>query len=111
MDYITPPVDDPYWFGQIAAANSISDVYAMGGRPVVALNIVCFPEDDFPLEMLETILRGGADIVRQAGAVIAGFSTSLFGVGLAYAIDATTFAISATAFWLIRTRPRRTADG
>ena len=49
VDYITPPVDDPYWFGQIAAANSLSDVYAMGGKPLLALNLVMFPSKDLDM--------------------------------------------------------------
>ena len=62
LDFFTPVVDDPYLFGQIAAANSLSDVYAMGGEPKVALNIVCFPNCLDP-EILGEILRGGADKV------------------------------------------------
>ena len=61
LDFFTPVVDDPYLFGQIAAANSLSDVYAMGGEPKVALNIVCFPNCLDP-EILGEILRGGAEI-------------------------------------------------
>lgn len=64
-------VDDPYLFGQIAAANSLSDIYAMGGRPLLALNIVCFP-NCLPTEVLGEILRGGADKTTEAGAIIAG---------------------------------------
>lgn len=64
-------MDDPYKFGQVAAANSLSDVYAMGGRPIFALNIVCFPTC-LPAEVLGEILRGGADKVAEAGAIIAG---------------------------------------
>ena len=71
MDFFTPVVDDPYTFGQIAAANSLSDVYAMGGKPVVALNIVCFP-NCLPVEILGEILKGGADKVIEAGAVVVG---------------------------------------
>ncbi len=71
VDFFTPVVDDPYSFGQIAAANSLSDVYAMGGRPVAAMNIVCFPLC-LPMEVLREILRGGADKVSEAGAIIAG---------------------------------------
>lgn len=73
-DFFTPVVDDPYLFGQVAAANSLSDVYAMGGQPVVALNIVCFPSN-LPLTILEEILRGGADKVMEAGAILAGGHT------------------------------------
>ena len=71
LDFFTPVVDDPYMFGQIAAANSLSDVYAMGGEPKVALNIVCFPNCLDP-EILGEILRGGADKVLEAGAVLVG---------------------------------------
>lgn len=71
VDFFPPMVDDPYVFGQIAAANALSDVYAMGGRPVLALNIVCFPSC-LPNDVLAEILRGGADKVNEAGAVIAG---------------------------------------
>lgn len=71
LDFFTPIVDDPYTFGQIAAANSLSDVYAMGGKPVVALNIVGFP-NCLPIEILGEILKGGADKVLEAGAVVVG---------------------------------------
>ncbi len=74
MDFFTPTVDEPYLFGQIAAANALSDVYAMGGQPLLALNIVCFP-DCLPLNVLEEILRGGADKVAEAGCIIAGGHT------------------------------------
>jgi selenide,water dikinase len=72
VDYITPPVDDPYWFGQIAAANSLSDIYAMGGKPLLALNLVMFPAKKLDLEFLKEILRGGHDKVVEAGASMAG---------------------------------------
>jgi selenide,water dikinase len=75
VDFFPPLVDDPFQFGQIAAANSLSDIYAMGGRPVTALNIVGFPDDQLELQILGEILRGGADRVQQAGAVIAGGHT------------------------------------
>jgi selenide,water dikinase len=71
-DYITPPVDDPYLFGQVAAANALSDVYAMGGRPITALNLVGFPSDQLPLEMLERIIAGALSKIHEAGAVLAG---------------------------------------
>ncbi len=71
LDFFTPVVDDPYLFGQIAAANSLSDVYAMGGDPKVALNIVCFP-NCLDRKILGEILRGGADKVLEAGAVVIG---------------------------------------
>ena len=71
LDFFTPVVDDPYIFGQIAAANSLSDVYAMGGKPLLAMNIVCFPEC-LELEVLKQILKGGADKVVEAGALLVG---------------------------------------
>jgi len=72
VDYITPLVDDPYQFGQIAAANSISDIYAMGARPLLALNVVAFPTDALPMSVLAEILRGGADKAREAGVRVIG---------------------------------------
>ncbi len=74
LDFFTPVVDDPYTFGQIAAANSLSDVYAMGGKPTVALNIVCFPTC-LSIDVLGEILKGGADKVLEAGAVVIGGHT------------------------------------
>jgi selenide,water dikinase len=71
-DFFTPIVDDAYAFGQIAAANALSDVYAMGGRPLWCLNLVGWPRDKLPLEMLGDVLRGGADMAARAGAVILG---------------------------------------
>ena len=72
VDYITPPVNDPYWFGQIAAANSLSDVYAMGGKPLTALNLVMFPSKKLDMAFLKDILRGGSDKVLEADASMAG---------------------------------------
>ena len=72
VDFFTPIVDDPYMFGQIAAANSLSDVYAMGGEPATALNIVCFPRGKMDMGVLGEVLRGGADKVKESGAVVAG---------------------------------------
>jgi len=72
VDYITPPVDDPYWFGQIAAANSLSDVYAMGGKPLTALNLVMFPSKQLDMGLLRDILRGGSDKIKEAEASMAG---------------------------------------
>jgi len=74
LDFFTPVVNDPYMFGQIAAANALSDVYAMGGKPLLALNIVCFP-NCINLDILAQILKGGADKVMEAGAIIAGGHT------------------------------------
>ena len=72
VDFITPPVDDPYWFGQISAANSISDIYSMGGRPLTALNIVMFPTMLLDIGLLRDILKGGSDKVTEAGACLVG---------------------------------------
>lgn len=72
VDFFTPVVDDPYLFGQIAAANSLSDVYAMGGKPLTAMNIVAFPICRLNSEVLLTILRGGQEKIREAGAVLVG---------------------------------------
>ena len=72
VDYFTPIVDDPYDFGQVAAANSLSDVYAMGARPIMALSIVGFPAKKQPLSVMSDILRGGADKAREAGIYIVG---------------------------------------
>lgn len=75
VDFFTPVVDDPYDFGRIAAANAFSDIYAMGGRPLTALNIVSFPSGTLPLEVLGRILQGGAESARLAGATIVGGHT------------------------------------
>jgi selenide,water dikinase len=75
VDFFAPVVDDPYWFGAIAAANALSDIYAMGGKPLTALNIVGFPASTLPLDVLADILRGGADKVREAGATLVGGHT------------------------------------
>jgi selenide,water dikinase len=75
VDFITPPVDDPYWFGQISAANSISDVYCMGGTPVTALNVVMFPSKHLDMGFLKDILKGGHDKVVEAGACLVGGHT------------------------------------
>jgi selenide,water dikinase len=75
VDFFTPVVDDPYTYGQISAANALSDVYAMGGRPISALNIACWPQSGLPAEMLREILRGGAEKSREAGVLIVGGHT------------------------------------
>lgn len=72
IDFITPVVNDPYDFGRIAAANSLSDVYAMGGRPLTAMNVVCFPINDMDKAVLKEILRGGLETIHEAGAVLVG---------------------------------------
>ena len=72
VDFFTPIVDDPYDFGQIAAANALSDLYAMGASPLTALNIICFPASCQPLAIMEAILKGGYDKVIEAAAVVVG---------------------------------------
>ena len=72
VDFFTPIVDDPYTFGQISAANSLSDIYAMGGEPKTCLNIVCFPKGKIDMEILGEILKGGAEKVKESGAVVIG---------------------------------------
>ena len=74
-DFITPVVDDPFNWGQVAAANSVSDVYAMGGRPLLALNLVCWNTDELSGEQLQDVLAGGHDIANQCGFVVAGGHT------------------------------------
>jgi len=72
VDFFTPVVDDPYDWGRIAAANALSDVYAMGGRPLLAVNLLCWPRDVLPLELAAEVLRGGLDVAREAGCHVAG---------------------------------------
>lgn len=72
MDFFTPVVDDPYTYGQISATNSLSDVYAMGGEPKTAMNIVCFPQSGIDKEILRDILQGGGDKASEAGVVVVG---------------------------------------
>ena len=72
VDFFTPVVDDPYWFGRIAAANAFSDIWAMGGRPLFALNLVAWPVKTLPLEMLAEVLRGGSEAAALAGAPVLG---------------------------------------
>ena len=75
VDFFAPIVDDPFDFGQVAAANALSDVYAMGGQPLTALNIVAFPTNDLPLEVLTGVLAGGQEKVHEAGALVVGGHT------------------------------------
>lgn len=72
LDFFSPLVDDAFLYGQIAAANALSDVYAMGAQPRTAMNIVCFPDDELDMSILHDILRGGAERVQAAGAVVVG---------------------------------------
>lgn len=75
VDFFPPIVDDPYTYGQIAAANALSDIYAMGGRPVTAMNLVAFPREGLALDVLHQILRGGADKLEEAGVALVGGHT------------------------------------
>jgi selenide,water dikinase len=72
VDFFTPIVDDPYTFGQVAAANSLSDIYAMGGTPITAMNIICFPIKTMDISILQEILRGGLDKMQEAGVLLVG---------------------------------------
>ena len=72
LDYFTPIVNNPYKFGQIAAANSMSDIYAMGGEPYCVMNIVCFPSKKLSIDILKQILKGGLDKIKEAGAIMCG---------------------------------------
>ena len=72
IDYFTPIVDEPYMFGQIAAANALSDVYAMGGKPLIAMNVVCFPSETMDISILREILKGGLDKMQEAGVILLG---------------------------------------
>lgn len=75
VDFFTPIVDDPYWFGQIAAANALSDVYAMGGVPKTAMNLVAFPAKEMDISVLRRIIEGGLDKMREAGVALVGGHT------------------------------------
>ena len=92
LDFFTPIVDDPYLYGQIAAANSLSDVYAMGGKPITAMNIVGMPTDEISLDVINQILRGGADKVAEAHCALAGGHTvqnpePLYGLSVTGTVD------------------------
>ena len=102
VDFITPVVDDPDQFGQIAAANALSDVYAMGGRPLTALNICCFPGEGIDRSMLAGILRGGAAKVKEAGAALVGGHTVRdaelkYGLSVTGLVDARRIVRNSTA--------------
>ncbi len=90
VDFFTPIVDDPYWFGQIAAANALSDVYAMGGEPRTAMNLVGFPLGRMDLEVLRQILMGGLDKMREADTVLVG-GHSVEDAELKYGLSVTGF--------------------
>jgi selenide,water dikinase len=104
-DFFPPMVDDPYTFGKIAAANALSDVYAMGGRPVMALNLVCFPQA-LPKGILAEILRGGAEKLMEAGAVLAG-GHSIYDKEIKYGLSVTGLVENAK---LLRNNTPRLGD-
>lgn len=115
VDFFTPVVDDPYAFGAIAVANAVSDVYAMGGRPVSGLNILCYPQEpgDLPADVLPAILRGGYDKAAEAGFAIVGGHTvddkepkyGLAVTGLAHPDQITTKAAARPGDQLVLTKP------
>ncbi len=113
VDFFPPIVDDPYSFGRIAAANALSDVFAMGGKPLTALNIVGFPVGTMPITILTEILRGGAEKVEEAGAVVVGGHSIKdkelkFGVAVTGIIDPSRVITNAGAKpgdWLFLTKP------
>jgi selenide,water dikinase len=90
VDFFTPIVDDPYWFGQIAAANALSDVYAMGGVPKTAMNIVCFPLKKMDFSVLRRIIQGGLDKMKEADVVLVG-GHSVEDAELKYGLSVTGF--------------------
>lgn len=112
-DFFTPIVDDAYTFGRIAAANALSDVYAMGGRPLYCLNLVGWPREKLSLDDLAEVLRGGADVVRHAGATIVGGHSiddpepkyGLVVVGEVRLAEMTTNAAARPGDWLVLTKP------
>ena len=112
-DFFTPIVDDPYAFGQIAAANALSDVYAMGGRPLWCLNLVGWPREKLPLEVLGEVLRGGAEMAARGGALILGGHTiddpepkyGLMVVGEVHPAHLTTNANARPGDRLVLTKP------
>ena len=102
VDFFAPIVDDPYEFGQVAAANALSDIYAMGGTPLTVLNIAAFPTGQLPIEVLTEILRGGQDKVHEAGAHVIGGHTVVddeikFGLAVTGRIDPRTMLTNAGA--------------
>lgn len=117
VDFFAPIVDDPYSFGQVAAANALSDVYAMGGEPLTAMNIVGFPANRLPLEVLTDVLRGGQDKVHEAGALVVGGHTIIddelkFGLSVTGRVDPKKMLSNANAKAgdrLILTKPLGTA--
>lgn len=113
VDFFAPIVDDPYEFGRVAAANALSDIYAMGGEPLTAMNIAAFPAGKLPIEVLSEIFRGGQDVVHAAGAVVVGGHTVTddevkFGLSVTGRVDPTrmlTNDAAAVGDVLILTKP------
>lgn len=113
LDFFTPIVDSPYDFGRIAAANAMSDVYAMGGRPVTAMNIVCFPADELPESVLRETLEGGLEKIHESGALLVGghsvddaeFKYGLSVTGLVHPEKILTNSGARTGDVLILTKP------
>jgi selenide,water dikinase len=104
VDFFTPIVDDPYWFGQIAAANALSDVYAMGGTPKTAMNLVAFPVKQMELEVLRQIIQGGLDKLTEAGVVLIG-GHSIEDTELKYGLSVTGFVHPARVLTKKNLRP------
>ena len=113
VDFFTPIVDEAYDWGRIAAANALSDVYAMGGQPVTALQLVSWPRDDLPLELLGEVIRGGADVMADADTVIVGGHSiddkePKYGFAVTGMVDPAQMTTNATAYVgdvLILTKP------
>src|SRR3954452_8153270 len=102
VDFFTPIVDDAYDWGRIAAANAFSDVYAMGGRPITALNLAGWPVDDLPLELLSRVLEGGAAVAGRAGVAVVGGHTitapePIYGMSVLGLVDAKRVIRNSTA--------------
>lgn len=113
VDFFTPIVDDPFWYGQIAAANSLSDVYAMGGRPLTAMNLMGMPTDVVPPKIINAILRGGAAKVKEAKCVLVGGHTirnpePIYGLSVTGLVSPRRIISNAGARpgdWLVLTKP------
>ena len=113
LDFLTPITDSPYEFGQIAAANSLSDVYAMGGEPITVMNIVCFPNNDLSEDILAETLKGGLDKINESGAVLVGghsvddqeFKYGLSVTGIVHPDKVKTNSAAATGDAIILTKP------
>jgi len=113
VDFFAPIVDDPYDFGRVAAANALSDIYAMGGEPLTAMNIAAFPTGKLPIEVLSEILRGSQEVVHAAGAIVVGGHTVAddelkFGLSVTGRVDPNrllTNAAAAVGDVLVLTKP------